>query len=110
MLAWIDDFDLHAETEDKLFSIPFCFMDISEERNLVVSITKSTFFAKEIVWCCRILAAKGTRLHLSSYEAMVHANPPIAGSELSLYANCRNWMREVFPRYDDQTAPFRDTL
>lgn len=49
--AWLDDFNLHAESEDLLLSHLTKFFSICRKYNLFLSATKCKFFAKEIKWC-----------------------------------------------------------
>ena len=49
--AWLDDFNLHAKTEDELLSVFKRFLQICQEKNLFLSAKKCQLFKKEVTWC-----------------------------------------------------------
>ncbi len=65
-LAWIDDFAVRARTEAQLLDVLERFLAICKDRNLIVSIIKSVFFATSIKWCGRILDAQGIKMDPSN--------------------------------------------
>lgn len=110
LLAWLDDFILHGKEEKEHLDNLLQFLEICATKNLVISITKSRFFAKVIEWCGRLIDAGGVQLHPANYEGLVDAEIPRNGAELSQYVHCANWMSSVIPRFAERVAPLREIL
>lgn len=58
-LAWIDDFAIHAKGEIELLGVLERFLAICQERNLIISISKSRLYATQVKWCGRIIDGDG---------------------------------------------------
>lgn len=99
LLAWIDDFALHASSEKTLLDILDKFLTIYSSRNLIISLPKSTFYASEINWCGRLINASGVRMDPSSYSGMVNASEPEFAGEPCEYIHGVAWMSNAIPRF-----------
>lgn len=110
LLAWLDDFALHNQTEHGLLRVISRFLDICAEYRLVVSLPKSTFFAKEIRWCGRIIDATGVTMDPENYEGIRNASEPSNAAELCQYVHCAAWMSNAIPRFAERAAPLYDLL
>lgn len=73
LLVWLDDFDAHADDAAQLLVVLEKFFAICRERNLKVSIPKSTFFAMAIKWCGRILDYGGVTMDPEMYNSLLTA-------------------------------------
>lgn len=110
LLAWLDDFVLHGRNEDEHLQNLLRFLDVCVEKNLVISIIKSTFFASTIEWCGRVIDADGVRLNPASLAGLVDACEPRNGAELVQFVYCVNWMSTAIPRFPERVAPLRKLL
>ena len=70
LLAWLDDFVLHTKSPDELLDVLQRFFQICKERNLVISLPKTTFFSKRIRWCGRIIDSDGVKMDPTNYEGI----------------------------------------
>jgi len=70
LLAWLDDFAMHSADEDSHLDHLEKFFQICVQYNLVISITKSKFFALLIKWCGRILDAKGVKMDPKNFNGL----------------------------------------
>lgn len=110
LLAWLDDFVLQNREEDALLDTLQRFMEICASRNLVVSITKSRFFASQVKWCGRIINSENVRLDPSSISGLRNAHEPITAAELCQYLHAATWMANAIPRFAERAQPLRDIL
>lgn len=73
LLAWLDDFAAHAEDAAQLLGVLEKFFSVCRERNLKVSLPKSTFFATAIKWCGSILHADGITMDPAKFNSLLTA-------------------------------------
>ena len=85
LLTWIDDFPLHNSSEESLLRTLQKFLSICTERRLVISLRKSTFYAKQINWCGRQIDGTGVRLDPANYSGIANAAEPMFAGELCEY-------------------------
>lgn len=110
LLAWLDDFVVHARAEKELLDKLRCFLQICIHKNLVISIIKSRFFGTSVEWCGRLIDTEGVQLNPANYQGLTDAQEPRTGAELSQYVHCANWMAAAIPRFAERVAPLRDLL
>ena len=110
ILAWLDDFAIHGKTELELLEVLQAFFDICRDRNLIVSLPKSTLFAKSIRWCGRYIDTNGVRMDPANFSALINASEPVNAAELSQYVHALTWMANVIPRFAERVAPLRRLL
>lgn len=108
--AWIDDFMLFAPTEEDLLRILRRFFEICRKRRLIVSLPKSDFYLSEVIWCGRIVDAKGVRFHPKNIAGLIDSDPPRTAGELCEYVHGVNWISLSIPRFAERVAPLRDLL
>lgn len=90
--AWLDDFVLHASTGQELLDVLEKFLQKCAERNRLISILKSGFFATSIEWFGGLIVSYGVRISPARYSALANASEPRTGAELSQYLHCIKWM------------------
>lgn len=106
--AWIDDFVIHAASEQELFQELRNFLKNCREKNLKVSLPKSTFFAKELKWCGRIIDGEGVSLHPRRPLGLANVSKPEA--ELCKFVHCVTWMSTAIPDFTERIAQLRELL
>lgn len=104
LLESLDDFALLVANETALLDIIARFLFICKEKNLVVSISKSRFFANSIWRCSKWLDADSMRLNPSSYEAIKNINERSHVAELSQFAKCTKWMSCAILKFSERVA------
>lgn len=102
--AWLDDFGIHSPTETGLVN------ELCRQRNLKVSIRKSTFFDTTLLWCGHSIDADGGRLDPSRLTGLIDCSPPQTAAELCEYVHCLTWMSLSIPDFCERVAPLRDLL
>ena len=60
--AWLDDFSIHAKTENSLLNHLETFFTICARKGLFLSARKCQLFRKELKWCGRIISKDGYRM------------------------------------------------
>lgn len=92
LLAWSDYFALHNQTEDEFLRILPRFLAICADYRLFVSLTKSTYLAREIKLCGQIVDVTGITMDPAVYESVKNAVKPSNAAELCQYVHCAAWM------------------
>jgi len=108
--AWLDDFALHAPTEEQLLRELQTFLTTCRNKNLKVSLPKSTFFSTTLKWCGRIIDADGVRLDPRRLAGLANVEKPETGAELCEYVHCLTWMANAIPDFTERVAPLRTLL
>lgn len=103
--AWLDDFSLHAETEEELLSVLNRFFEICAEKNLQLSVKKSVLFTKEMNWCGRIITADGYKMDPRRLEGLKNISEPVTADELAEFVYCTRWMSNAIPSFSERVAP-----
>lgn len=108
--AWLDDFMLHAQTEEQLLHRLEEVISICDEHNLFLSAKKSILFDTSIHWCGRIINKDGYKMDPTNAEGIRTMIPPIAAEELSQFIHCCRWMSTAIPDFAKRSAPLVDVL
>ena len=109
-LQWLDDFLLHAKTEEELLRALRAFFDICREFGLKVHALKTELFAKEATFCGRVFDQNGMRFHPSKFEALKSMQRPELAADLLQFTFALNWMRTSIPNYSKLVAPLLELL
>ncbi|CAN8061293.1 unnamed protein product [Agarophyton chilense] len=96
--AWLDDLNLFTKDEKALLRVSRRFWELCKENNLMISAKKSTFFAKEIKWCGRLVNGDGYTMDPANVEGLRDMHVPQTADEL--YASNNHWAGVV-----TQTSP-----
>ena len=110
MKSWLDDFNLHAKSEDELLDSLKKFFSICSERGLFLSALKCCFFARQVRWCGRIISEKGVRLDPAKIEGLKDWKMPVNAGELCQFIHCMRWMSIGIPAFAERIAPLSDVL
>ena len=108
--AWLDDFCLHARTEEVLLDKLEEFFAICRRKNLFLHAGKSKLFEKELKWCGRIVSAAGFRLDPARLEGLKDVSMPDTAEELAQFIYCCRWMSIAIPDFTGRTAPLTAVL
>ena len=108
--AWLDDFNLHAKTEDELLSVFKRFLQICQEKNLFLSAKKCQLFKKEVTWCGRKISGDGYEMDPYNSEWLKDLSMPKTGGELFQYIHCCRWMSTAIPAFEQRIAPLSNIL
>lgn len=103
--AWLDDFNLHGESENELLDYLEEFILTCKKYGLFLSAKKCTFFAKEIKWCGRIIDSSGFRMDPRNAEGLKNMHSPVTADELCQFVHCCRWMAGSIPDFARRTAP-----
>ena len=110
LLQWIDDFLLHATTENELLDSIELFLQICQRINLKVHAEKTSFFCKEVTFCGRVISPSGIAHHPRHFESLLQMKRPTLASELQQLLCATNWMRTSIPAYAETIAPLHKLL
>lgn len=80
-----------------MFALLRLFFEICTERNLVISLPKYRFFAKEIKWFGRTIDRDGYRYDPASYEALKNTVQPTNAAKLCQFVHAATWMCNAKP-------------
>ena len=105
MLQWLDDFLLHASTEEELLSHVRRFLEICNERGLKIQARKVTIFTTSATFCGRTLDAEGLRYNPRNLQALLSLLRPNTAADLQQFICADNWMRPAIPNYAAEVAP-----
>ena len=108
--AWLDDYFIFAMNEEELLRILRRFFEICRDRNLIVSLPKSSFFLEEVTWCGRLIDASGVRFNPKNLSGLQHCDSPQSAAELSEYVHSVTWVSSSIPRFAERIAPLRELL
>ena len=108
--AWVDDFILYTKNEKEMLALLRRFFEICCQRNLVISLPKSKFFAKSIKWCGRIIDGDGYRYDPANNEALKNTVEPTNAAELCQFVHASNWVCNAIPELHKQMSPLKELL
>ncbi len=110
MKAWLDDFNLHAKTEDEILNFLEKFFSICRDRGLFLSALKCNFFAKFFKWCGRIISGDGYSMDPSRLAGLKDMDSPRTADELAQFIYCCRWMSVCIPNFVHIVAPLHEIL
>jgi hypothetical protein len=109
-LLWIDDILICAKTFDEYLDTLRRFLEICRDMLFKISAKKSTFLAREVQWCGRIVDGEGTRYHPRNYDTLEKLEKPTNAGELSQFCSALNWMSHGLPGFAAIVDPLRTLL
>lgn len=109
-LQWLDDFMLHAATENELFSALQAFFEVCREFGLKVHAKKSTLYAKEVPFCGRLFSADGMSFKPRSFDTLTAMKRPELATDLQQFCCAMNWLRSSIPCFAEVAAPLHSLL
>jgi hypothetical protein len=109
-LLWIDDILICAKTFDDYLDTLRRFLEICRDMLFKISAKKSTFLAREVQWCGRIVDGEGTRYHPRNYDTLEKLEKPTNAGELSQFCSALNWMSHGLPGFAAIVDPLRTLL
>eukprot|EP00918_Siedleckia_nematoides_P075453 GHVU01165118.1.p1 GENE.GHVU01165118.1~~GHVU01165118.1.p1 ORF type:complete len:1157 (-),score=88.35 GHVU01165118.1:2617-5970(-) len=110
VLVYLDDVLIYAETELEFLNRVLQFLQICRQRDIKVSIRKSTFFAREIEWCGRLITPDGVTHLPDRISGLANLSLPMWGAELYKFLSAANWMRNHIPRFTQITEILYDCM
>lgn len=110
ILQWLDDFMLHAATEDELLMALRAFFSVCREHRLKIHALKTEIFATSATFCGRVFDKDGMRYHPSKFEALRSMQTPELAVDLQQFLFALNWMRTSIPDYARISAPLLQLL
>ena len=108
--AWIDDYMLFARDENELLKILRRFFEICRERNLFISLPKSSFFLRKVTWCGRVISESGIRFNPKNFSGLENCDTPRTAAEICQYVHCITWVSMNIPKFAERVAPLRELL
>lgn len=82
LLQWIDDFLIHAESEQELLDSLQKFFTDCEEFGLKIHAQKTELYQTSAKLCGRFIASDGVKFVPRHFNALVKMNKPVSGDEL----------------------------
>ena len=110
ILQWLDDFMLHAATEEELLTALRAFLTVCREHRLKIHALKTEIFATSATFCGRVFDKDGMRYHPSKFEALRSMQTPELAVDLQQFLFALNWMRTSIPDYARIAAPLLQLL
>lgn len=105
ILAWMDDFAVHAKDETALLKILDRFLAIWAKRNLVTSLQKPILLSRAIKLCDLIMDVYGFHMGLENYNGVPDSIQQNNASELCDYLHFMSWMSNAIPRFAERAEP-----
>ncbi|MDR3427875.1 RNase H-like domain-containing protein, partial [Silvimonas sp.] len=79
-------------------------------RGLKVSAKKTTFYARELKYCGRVLTRVGAKFDQQYIDTVLRMGKPITVGELRSYLATVNWLRLAIPRFAEVVEPLQAAL
>lgn len=108
--AWLDDFMLFAKNEDQMLKILRRFFEICRNRRLIVSLPKSDFYLKEVLWCGRLINKDGVKFNPKNLSGLQNCDNPRTASELCEFVHGVSWISSTIPRFAERASILRELL
>ena len=105
ILQWLDDFMIHAESEEALLIILGRYLSICKTVGLKLHAKKCELFLTEAKFCGRIISEKGVRFDSSRLDCLINMRRSINGAEFQQFICATNWMRNAIPEYAKTLHP-----
>lgn len=109
-IRWLDDFLIHATTEEELLRNIQLFFTKCREFGLKLHAKKCELFLKEIKFCGRIIGPDGIRYNPRELDTLLKMQRPGFASDLEHFLCATNWMRKSIPEYSNTNAPLHHLL
>lgn len=110
ILQWLDDFLLHAQTEQQLMSITSKFFELCRASNLKIHAQKIEMFKKEAHFCGRIVDGDGFKFDPRRMQALTDMKHPEFAGDLQQFLCATNWIRSSIPMYSEVIAPLHNLM
>jgi hypothetical protein len=110
LLQLLDDFLLHAATENGLLKALCAFFQICREYGLRVHALKTNVFMKEATFCGRIFNENGMRFLPSRFDSLTTMQRPDKDCDLLQFTSALNCMRTSIPNYAETVSPLHNLL
>lgn len=110
MLHWIDDFMLHAPSEEQLLKKIKRFLELSRKAGFKLHAKKCDLFLMQAKFCGRIISKEGVRYDPSRLEALMNMSIPNTGADLQQFICATNWMRTSIPNYATAIHPLHELM
>lgn len=108
--AWLDDFTLHAKSEEELLEGLRKYFQICQRTGLFLSAKKNRYFKQSVRWCGRIITKDGYTMDPTRASALKDISLPKAGGELCEFVHCCKWISRAIPAFAQTTAPLTAVL
>ena len=105
LLQWLDDFLLHAQSEDELLGFIESFFGLCMQFGFKLHAAKCKFFLREAKFCGRLIDSAGIRFHPRDMDALQNMRRPEFAADLQQFLCATNWMRSSIPEYSKLIAP-----
>ena len=86
----MDDFQFHAANEEELLHNIKSFLEVCQEIGLKIRAEKSTFFARKVQFCGRIISADGLQYHPRYYDSVISMRTTTMANELQQFVCATN--------------------
>lgn len=110
LLQWLDDFLLHADSEQQLLDSVDQFLGICAEHGLKIHAEKTELFLREARFCGRVLSRDGLKFDPRHFESLLQMQSPKMGGDLQQLLCATNWMRTSIPTYAETIAPLHNLM
>ncbi|KAG6613370.1 uncharacterized protein IUM83_17047 [Phytophthora cinnamomi] len=110
LLIGLDDLLGYHKTEVGLLTLLEKVLEICAQKGLKLNPKKCKLFAKEVVWCGRVVSAGGVKQDPRRVQALVDLPSPTTGQELQQFLCALNWMRTAIPDYNKLVQPLMDLM
>lgn len=97
--VWLYDFSVHDPTKERLLSELRCFLETYRERNLKISLPKSTFFTHTLQWYGGAIDTGGVRLDPRRLSGLAKVSKLITTAKLCEFMHCVTWMSPSIPEF-----------
>jgi len=110
LLQWLDDFLIHAKTEEDLLKHVRQFFSQCRKFGLKVHAQKSHLFLRQAGFCGRMIDGEGVRFDPRRLDTLLHMKPPQQAGDLQQFLCASNWMRTSIPEYSKLISPLHDLM
>ncbi|RYE21911.1 MAG: hypothetical protein EOP45_08990, partial [Sphingobacteriaceae bacterium] len=103
--VYLDDVIIYAKTKEEHDKILWEVMDLLEEHNLQLNITKCTFYAKTFEYLGHIISKDGTRVNPKKVEVINNFPRPITVRHIQSFLGMCNYFRKYVKDFSKVSKP-----
>ena len=110
VIAYLDDLLIFAKSEDDYLRIIKEVVERLSAANFKIKLSKSTFMAKETVWCGHRIHAGGSEPDGTKIKGLLRIPEPTNVAQLVEFVAAAGWMWKSIPNFAIIVKPLRDII
>ncbi|MDR3426027.1 reverse transcriptase domain-containing protein [Silvimonas sp.] len=109
-VVYMDDILIFGKTPSEFVENWRLGLERLHARGLKISAKKTTFYARELKYCGRVLTREGAKFDQTYIDTVLRMGKPSTLGELRSYLATVNWLRLSIPQFSEVVEPLQATL